>query len=316
MAGCTSLPPAVTVIASSETTVPARDAQTLGAPAIWAGWTRPEPGASPVNKDFIVSTTSAGGLVFFGQDGEVAERLSGPVLDEIDVSSLAGDESYAVIIGGSRRVGRNTRLVFYRQDYTPEPTTRYWGEIATDLAEPQGFCMRQIGDTLKAAAIDRHGAARVFHISQDADGGIQSRETLRFHVDGTGKGCAIDPFSGQVYFSLAKGGFARASLSTSGEPLRLMDPTARRLPHSLGVAFLSDHITGYLTSLDEDRRGFSVWRLQGDSLTWMGRFQVRGRADARASGAKAASTPMAEDTGLSATALSSFRTRLTTVRPT
>ena len=40
------------------------------------------------------------------------------------------------------------------------------------------------------------------------------------------------------------------------------------------MAFLNDRHGSYLTSLDHDRKAFSVWRLEGAALRWAGRFSV------------------------------------------
>lgn len=280
LGACASLPAPVTVLSGAESRVASTRDDIPDGPAMWIGWMR-RGQDSPTSVGFTASTTRAGGLVVTSPDGVVTARTPGPRLGEIDASTLPSDNGFTVLVGGARRAGRGSALVFYKRNFDLDSSLRYWGEVATDQVEPRAFCMRQIEGALKAVVVDRRGDARVFHISEGADGAIQSQETRRFRVEGMGHGCAVDPHSGQVYLGLARGGFARASLSRAGEPVRLLDPTPRRLPRSLGVAYLNDHTEKYLTTLDEDHRAFSVWRIRGDDLNWMGRVEVRERADGR-----------------------------------
>lgn len=281
MTACTSLPEPVTVLSSAETdSQPRRDGGT-GSPAIWIGWMR-RGEASPINVTFTASTSRAGGLILTGLDGEVVQRIEGQRLGDIDVASLPSANGYTVLVGAARQAGRSAGLVFYKRNFDRDTQLVYWGEVLTDQAQPRAFCMRQTDGMLNVVTVDQQGDARVLRISEGPDGAIQNQEVLRFQVEGMGQGCAIDPLRGHAYFSLARGGFLRASVIRPGALLRLTDTTWKRLPRSLGVSFLNVGADRYLTSLDEDRRAFSVWRVENETVNWLGRVEVRESANSRA----------------------------------
>jgi 3-phytase len=281
LTACASLPKPVIVLSGAETQGGTPREGVTESPAIWTGWMR-RGEASPTNISFTVSTSRAGGLLVTDLDGAVTERIAGPRLGDIDTTALPSDNGVTVLVGASGRSGRGMGLFFYKRSFDRDTALHYWGEVRTDQSEPRAFCMRQVSGVLKVVAADRRGDARVYHVTERADGVIESEETQRLRVDGIGHGCAIDPISGLVYFSLARGGFARASISGLGEPVILKDATPRRLPRSLGVSFLNSGVANYLVSLDEDRRAFSVWHVTGNLLQWQGRVEVREQADGRA----------------------------------
>jgi 3-phytase len=135
--------------------------------------------------------------------------------------------------------------------------------------------MRQVRGVLTAVILDRRGQARQFTMEEGPSGEPALTEARRFRVDRAGPGCAIDP-GGRLYFSHARRGFWAYPLGSSQDPtpVRLVASAPGNVPRSLGVSFLNDRSVGYLTSLDQDRAAFSVWRVRGPDLTWVGRFRV------------------------------------------
>jgi 3-phytase len=283
LSACSSLPRPVTVIADKETGVETpRARETPGNPTLWkGGMTRRDPGLA--QDGFLASTTSVGALIIHGLDGAVLQRVDGPRLQDIDVSAVPLADSYAVIVGGTETVRGRARIGLYRLDPGEGEAVRRWGQIDTDLSAPRGFCMRQVDGVLIAVAIDRRGEVRQFEISEGQGGESVAVERRRYRLAGAGEGCAIDPVSRLVYFSHARSGFWRSTVGTrETAPTRLMDASTRTLPRSRGVVYLTSSRNRYLASLDQDHAAFSVWRLNQDELNWVGRFEVRERADARA----------------------------------
>lgn len=283
LSACTSLPAPVTVIANGETAVAtARPRTAANDPALWSGG--PGLASGVAQSGFVAATSRDEALIIHDLDGAVVQRVPGARLANIDVAAMPLANSYAILIGGSERSRGQTRIALYRMDLDNGQTVRRWAEIATDLSEPRGFCMRQISGVLRAVVIDRRGEARQLELSEGPDGTLVSQETRRYRVSEPSEGCAINPTNAVVYFSHARDGFWRYSLAPTGEaaPARLTATSTQRLPRSRGLAFLTRFADNILVSLDEDSAAFSVWRIQRDELTWLGRVEVREHAGGRA----------------------------------
>lgn len=276
LASCSTLPPPATVISISETPAPAERVEPLGNPVIWGGRGSTEPGL--VGSGFVATTSQADELVLHDQHGAILQRAPGARLTDFDVAGLPLAESYAVIMGGPVRTSGQTRIMLFRLDRGQDQTVRRWGEVATDLSAPAGFCMRQSQGVVHAVVIDRSGETRQFTLTEGPAGELAARETRRFRVNQPGRGCAIEAGgAGRVYFSHAREGFWMYPLvpSSNAEPIRLRASAAHALPRSTGVSVLINRADRYLLSQDQDRAAFSVWRLGGHDLTWLGRFEVR-----------------------------------------
>lgn len=282
LSACTTLPPPGTVIANSETAVTAvRTRSASGDPALWTGGGGFASGLA--QSGFLAATSRDEALVIHDLQGAVVQRVPGARLANIDVAAMPLADSYAILIGGSEQSRGQARVVLYRMDLHNQ-TVRRWAEIATDLSEPAGFCMRQVSGVLQAVIIDRRGEARQLELSEGPDGQAVSREVRRYRVGESGEGCAIDPTYALVYFSHARSGFWRYSLAPAGEavPARLVTASSQRLPRSRGVVFLTWDRDRLLVSLDEDNAAFSVWRARDDHLDWLGRIEVREQSGGRA----------------------------------
>lgn len=281
LSACAALPKPVTVIADGETGVETTAPRvTPGNPTLWkGGMTRRDPGLA--QDGFLATTTSDGALVIHDLQGVVLQRVSGPPMQDIDVSAVPLSDSYAVVVAGTEAVRGRARVALYRLNPGQGEAVRRWGQIDTDLSAPRGFCMRQVTGVLIAVVIDRRGQVRQFEISEGANGEATVRETRRYRLDRAGQGCAIDPISSLIYFTHARGGFWRSTVDTrvDATPVRLTDVSPRRLPRSRGAVYLTSNRNRYLASLDEDRTAFSVWRLEQDTLVWAGRFEVREQAE-------------------------------------
>lgn len=273
LSACAALPAPRTVLASLETGSAPESEMRPGSVSLWAGGSNRLPDGL-TRSGFVVATNQSGGVAVYDLDGRFRHSVAGPRLVELDTAALPLADAYAALIGGVYRSGRETRLVFHRVDHGQQQVRR-WGEIALDLAEPLGFCMRQIDTKVQAVVFDRRGELRVIEISEGPDGLVQSAERGRFRIESPGPGCAIDTMLRQVWISGGRGGFIRASLGAEPEPARIMGSAPHRLPRSVGLSYLTSGPDRFLTAIDEDRTAFSVWRLERSGAVWVGRFAVR-----------------------------------------
>ena len=275
LASCASLPPAAPVIAREEAAAPPISNSRLGQITSWWG-----DGRAPtalVNAGFVAVAPGTGGLDVRDFSGTTEQRLPAGVLSDIDVAALALENSYTVVVGGTERSSRRTRIVLFRLDSSDDQPMRRWGEIETDLSEPRGFCMRQIDPGVSVVVFDRRGEARHLTITEGPDGGLVSRELQRFRINRPGAGCAIVTGENDLYVGHARRGFWRYSLNPQvTSPPQLMGQSGpRSIPRSVSVSVLSTLPHSYLASLDHNRAAISLWRIERDDLRWLGRVEVR-----------------------------------------
>lgn len=275
LASCASLPPAAPVIARDEASAPPISNTRLGQITSWWGDGRAPTGL--VNTGFIALTPGTGGLDVRDFSGTAEQRLTAGSLSDIDVAALPLENSYAVVVGGTERSSGRTRIVLFRLDSRDGQPMRRWGEIATDLSDPRGLCMRQIDPGISVVVFDRRGETRHFIVTQGPDGGLVSRESRRFRISQAGTGCAIVTGENHLYVSHARRGFWRYSLNPQvTSPPRLMGQSGSApIPRSTSVSVLSTLPHTYLASLDHDRAAISLWRIEQDDLRWLGRVAVR-----------------------------------------
>lgn len=281
LSACAALPAPKTVLASAETApapAPEREVR-AGSVSLWVGGSNRLPDGL-TRSGFVAATNRSGGIAVYDLEGRLRHAVDGPRLIELDTAALPLADAYAALIGGVYRSGRQTRLSFYRADHGQDQV-RHWGEVAVDLAEPLGFCMRQVETRVQAVVFDRRGEVRIIEISEGPDGAVHSAERGRFRIDNPGPGCAIDTMLRQVWFSGRRGGFVRASLTQDPAPATVEVSAPHRLPRSVGVSYLNSGRDRFLTAVDEDRTAFSVWRLERSGVVWVGRFAVREDPDGR-----------------------------------
>lgn len=279
LSACAALPAPRTVLASAETAPAPEGEVQAGSVSLWVGGSNRLPDGL-TRSGFVAATNRSGGIAVYDAEGRFRQAIDGPRLIELDTAALPLADAYTGLIGGVYRSGRQTRLIFHRADHGQQEVRR-WGEVALGLAEPLGFCMRQVETRIQAVVFDRRGEVRIVEVSEGPDGEVQSAERGRFRIDTPGPGCAIDTMLRQVWFSGGRGGFVRASLSESPAPVRIEGSAPHRLPRSLGVSYLNSGRDRFLTTVDEYRTAFSVWRLERDAVVWVGRFAVREDPDGR-----------------------------------
>lgn len=275
LASCASLPPAIPVVAREAAAAPPISSNRLGQITSWWG-----DGRAPtalVNAGFVAIAPGNGGLDVRDFSGANEQRLPAGSLTDIDVAALPLVNSYAVVVGGTERSSGRTRIVLFRLDSSDDQPMRRWGEIATDLSDPRGICMRQIAPGISVVVFDRRGEARHFTVTQGPDGGLVSREIGRFRINRPGTGCAIVTGENHLYVGHARRGFWRYSLNpqVTGPPRLMGQSGPPVIPRSASVSVLSTLPHTYLASLDHDRAAISLWRIQQDDLQWLGRVEVR-----------------------------------------
>lgn len=274
IAGCAGLPPATPVAArlAAEWDGGARTV------AIWPGGLGG--GEDRARSAFIAGARAPGGVVLHDLNAAAMQSADGAALGQVEAAALPLDNGYAVVIGGVLDHGSAGRLAFFRLQPAEDRTIAPWGEVDTGLGRLIGLCMRQWQGVLQAVAVDADGRVRQFTVGEGEAGEPTLTDTRRFRVEQPGPGCAIDP-AGRIYFSHRRGGFWSYPLAPAASPTgsRTSAAPGHTPPRSAALAFLSDRGAGYLTTLDPDGSGFSVWRVDGPEPGWAGRVRVLDSSD-------------------------------------
>ena len=252
-----------------------RNADAADDPAIWAG---PETtlAGRRVNA-FIAGTDKKAGLYIYDAAGAVLQFLPQGRLNNVDVTSLARDEGGLVVLGASDRTPGREGIALFRFDARTGGEVEYWGRIATDIAEPYGFCMRQWRGAVHAVLIGKDGQVRQFIIDQDVDGAPAAREVRRFAVGSISEGCAIHAAGDGLFVSEETVGLWRYGLDpTSGDARTLVQAVdgVRLTADVEGAAILDDPTGTYLIVSSQGDSAFAVWRVHGRETEWIGRFAV------------------------------------------
>ncbi|MBW4330860.1 phytase [Stakelama sp. CBK3Z-3] len=254
-------------------TVPVATANSDAAddPAIFA---RTDNAAFAVNgkrvEALILGTDKKAGLYAFALDGKAVQFLPEGLLNNVDLRS----EGDGFIAGASNRTPGHSGVSLYR--YTGSGGITDAGFFTTDLAEPYGFCMGRLNDSLVAIVVGKHGAVREFALQDEANGSLTGREIARFEVGSQSEGCVVDDSTGALYigeedvgvwrYSLGRSDGARISIAKTGNGALVADVE--------GMSILTDGAARYLIVSSQGDSAFAVWRIDGATPQYAGRFHV------------------------------------------
>ena len=282
--GCasnTSGDPAVTVAASAETAaVATANADAADDPAIWA----PAAGGTlhfggRVIPGLIVGTDKKAGLYVYGLDGAQLQFLPEGLLNNVDLrDGFMVDGRPHLLVGASDRGTRKGIALYLFEPSSADAANalRPWGFVASDVAEPYGFCMGRRGEAFVAVLIAKDGQARQYRIT--AEGGRPSGvEERRFAVGTQSEGCVIDDEAGTLYVGEEMVGVWRYSLDPASGDARTQVGAAdgKRLVADVeGVTMIRDGDARYLIVSSQGDSAFAVWRIDGAAPEYRGRFRV------------------------------------------
>lgn len=275
--------PAAPVMATLETpSVGTAGEDAADDPAIWATATPARIAGTTVN-GFVAGTDKKAGLYIYGLDGAVLQFLPEGLLNNVDVvEGLIVDGSPQLVLGASdRTVGRHGVALFL---FDPASTdadnaVRPWGHIATDVAEPYGFCFGRRDAGVDAILIGKDGEVRHYRLTADAAGQPQTRELRRFAVGSISEGCAVDEADDALYINqedvaVWRYGFNPVSGATR-QSVAAVDGTT--LTDDLeGATVLQDGDRRFLIVSSQGDSTFGVWRIDGPAPVWAGRFRLVG----------------------------------------
>lgn len=252
-------------------------------PAVWASAT-PVHIKGAVVDGFVAGTDKKAGLYIYGLDGAILQFLPEGLLNNVDVAeglSMGGRPQ--VVFGASDRTPGKTGIALYLFDpaATGDNGVRHWGNVATDVVEPYGFCFARRGVELHAILVGHEGELRQFVLTVGADGRPAARLVRSAAIGSISEGCAADEATDALYIAEENVGVWRYGLDpASGATRTLVQPIAPGVlvADAEGLTILADGAARYLIGSSQGDSTFPVWRIDGAAPEYKGRFVVAGGA--------------------------------------
>ena len=248
-------------------------------PAIWAA-PAPVTVMGRSTPGFVAGTDKKSGLYIYGFDGSILQFMPEGLLNNVDViEGLSVGGRPMVVLGASDRTPGKTGVALYLFDPagSGDNGVRYWGSIATDVAEPYGFCFARRGAQVHAILVGHEGELRQFVLTVDAAGEPSAREARRAEIGSISEGCAADEATDALYIAEENVGLWRYGLDpASGAARTLVQPIAPGVlvADAEGLTTLADGEKRYLIGSSQGDSTFPVWRIDGATPEYKGRFKV------------------------------------------
>ena len=247
-------------------------------PAIWVG-ERPVVVMGTTTPGFVAGTDKKAGLYIYGFDGNVLQFMPEGLLNNVDAVDLSVSGRSQVVLGASDRTPGREGVSLYLFDPagTGQNGVRPWGAIRTDVVEPYGFCFGVRGDEVHAILVGHEGEVRQLVLTADAAGQPVSREVRRFDIGTISEGCAADAATDALYLAEENVGVWRYGLDpASGDARTLVQgiETDKLVADAEGLTIIADGAARYLIGSSQGDSAFPVWRIDGVTPEYKGRFVV------------------------------------------
>jgi len=240
-------------------------------PALWADPSNPTRG-------LIFGTDKTNGLYVHDLDGTQRGYFGDGPLNNVDLRPgfrVNGKEYVLVAATERERFGIMTWLL----DPATLEVMRY-GFVPTDFGEPYGFCMGKRGADFFLVANNKEGEVRSYRVTAGADGPMATlARTMR--VGSQPEGCVVDDSADRLYVGEEDVGSGRFSFDPAGTDAAVSVAAIdnQRLTADVeGLALLRDRGATYLIASSQGDSTYPVWRVEGDSHTYVGRFTIAGGA--------------------------------------
>jgi len=248
-------------------------------PAVWASATPVSIKGATVD-GFVAGTDKKAGLYIYGLDGAILQFLPEGLLNNVDVAEgLSVGGRPQVVFGASDRTPGKTGIALYLFDpaATGDNGVRHWGNVATDVVEPYGFCFARRGAELHAVLVGHEGELRQFVLTVGAAGRPAARLVRSAAIGSISEGCAADEATDALYIAEENVGVWRYGLDPASSAARtLVQPIAPGVlvADAEGLTIIADGAARYLIGSSQGDSTFPVWRIDGATPAYKGRFVV------------------------------------------
>ncbi|MBW7945533.1 MAG: phytase [Sphingomonadaceae bacterium] len=264
--------PAKAVPAAVETVVATDPAVDADDPALWADPRDP-------SRAVLFGTDKSDGLYVHDIDGEVRQFLPDGPLNNVDLRTgfTVEGKDYVLVTATERE---NFTLIAYLFDPDTLETRRY-GVLPLDMGEPYGYCMGKLGGDFYLIPNNKAGEIRALRLANGAPLS-EAQHAYSFKVGSQPEGCVVDDETGRLYLGEEDVAIWRFDLKP-GAPdavaggIKVAAVDGERLTADVeGISILRDRGAKYLIASSQGDATYPVWRIDGDSYTYKGRFAVEG----------------------------------------
>lgn len=263
--------PAKPVPASVETLVTTDPKVDADDPALWAD---PRDPARAV----LFGTDKTDGLYVYNMDGKVRQFLPDGPLNNVDLRTgfVVDGKDYVLVAATERQK-------FGIMTYLFDPDTfeiRPYGFIPTgaEFGEPYGFCTARIGGNFYLIPNNKNGDIRVYRLEAGAAAATAILERS-LKVGSQPEGCVVDDKAERLYVGEEDAAIWRFDLASgaNSDPVLVAKTDGKRLTADVeGLAIMHDRGIDYLIASSQGDATYPVWRIEGDSYHYVGRFAVEG----------------------------------------
>ena len=263
--------PAKPVPAAAETVVATNPAVDADDPALWADPRDP-------SRAVLFGTDKTDGLYVHDMDGKVRQFLPDGPLNNVDLRpGFTVDGKDYVLVTATER--KNFTLIAYLFDPDTFETRRY-GVLPLEMGEPYGYCMGKLGSDFYLIPNNKAGEIRAWRLTNGAPL-AEAKVAHTFKVRSQPEGCVVDDQTGRLYLGEEDVAIWRFDMKpgagTDGIKVAAID--GERLTADVeGMSIMRDRGTNYLVASSQGDATYPVWRIEGDSYTYVGRFAVEGGA--------------------------------------
>lgn len=238
-------------------------------PALWAHPSDP-------SRSLLFGTDKTHGLYVHSLDGAVRQFFPDGPLNNVDLRGgfRVGDRDMVLVAATERRR-------FGIMTYLLDPETLQvapYGFIPTDMGEPYGFCMGQYGGATWLIPNNKDGEIRAYRV-EAGDQGPTATLVRQMKVSSQTEGCVVDDETGHLYVGEEDVGIWRFGLTDAPgtPPLDVARIDRTRLTDDVeGLGLMRDPSGLYLVASSQGDSTFPVWKIDGDTYSYVGRFAVEG----------------------------------------
>jgi len=257
------------VIASAETeAVATRALDSADDPEIWVD-------SKDSNRALIFATDKKAGLHVYDLAGKQVQFLPVGPMNNVDLrSGLKIDGLPETVIAASDRVKGGAAL--FRLGPVTLQTTP-WGLVAMPTSEAYGFCMGVTrANQLTFIMVGKNGDITQSIITSEND---QPKASIvrQFAVGSQSEGCVIDDVTGRLYIAEENTALWQYDLDpASGTARTAVEalPSQKLVADIEGLTLLRDGGQTYLIASSQGDSAFAVWRVEGETPVYQGRFSV------------------------------------------
>jgi 3-phytase len=257
------------VLAAAETeAVATRALDSADDPEIWVD-------SKDSSRALIYATDKKAGLYVYDLTGKQVQFLSVGPMNNVDLrSSLAIEGLPETVIAASDRVKGGAAL-FKLDPVTLQ--TSFWGFVPMPTSEAYGFCMGVTkANQLTFIMVGKNGDVTQSVITSE-NGQPKATVVRQFAVGTQSEGCVADDATGRLYIAEENVALWQYGLDpASGNARTAVDtlPSQKLVADIEGLTLLREGPQTFLIASSQGDSAFAVWRVEGETPVYQGRFSV------------------------------------------